>query len=116
MTLPELLLKAAPCPFCGNDRLTFETIMMDKHPRPISVACGDCDTWGPSAHNHLRAFQLWNGRTAAQSVGEGLALVPVEPTEAMSLAGDHASCDALACACDADSIYRAMIAAGKEGR
>lgn len=41
--------------------------------------------------------------------GEGMAVVPVEPTLPMLAAGDSALCSALECTCQEGTIYRAMV-------
>jgi len=68
-------------------------------PRDSSV-CWDWEAQLPEARYALATLEA-----------EGMAIVPLEPTDAMLRAGDGALCRALECTCQEGSIYRAMIRA-----
>jgi hypothetical protein len=67
------------------------------------------DVWEEwSAVRRIRAMEKARIALAALE-GEGMAVVPVEPSLPMLLAGDSALCSALECTCQEGAIYRAMV-------
>lgn len=81
-TLPELL----PCPFCGST----DTYAMDMG--GWESFCKTCGTNGPALNTERdKVIADWNQRAAqplaVAAIPEGMALVPIEPTDEMCVAG-----------------------------
>jgi|SRR5690554_1233929 len=80
----DLLL---PCPFCGG-RAVFD--VSDKG--YVSAECGECGTRGPgfkSSDGYELARNHWSARNADDLSSKGLVVVPIEPTDAMLIAGSR---------------------------
>ena len=54
----------APCPFCGSDRLDFETNFGGAPDPAVSVWCRDCCCEGPVSFegSKVQAASMWNDR------------------------------------------------------
>ncbi len=91
------------CPFCGSDDVAKYGPKND-----CFIECQEC---GLAVDNC--SVKIWNAR----HIPEGFALVPIEPTGAMLKTGwSEVFSDWNGAEEDLIDIYRAMIAAYKEGK
>jgi len=62
---------AAPCPFCGSRRLTFEsTSYWGDTPERFFVCCDPCEAQGPLKTSMDAALMAWNSRSTDSAGGE----------------------------------------------
>jgi len=57
-------MKVKACPFCGNHRVNFTVIALEKY-----YQCLDCNTLGPSGNDAGHALALWNNRPGENQLG-----------------------------------------------
>jgi Lar family restriction alleviation protein len=108
-----------PCPFCGAEPVEkriqphkHHLVQMPNYPGAWSVECAKCEVRVFDHNNRANAVAKWNRRVPADGV-----VVPMEPTEAMIVAGSMKVTTDIengpACLYD---VYKAMLSAAPSDR